>query len=101
MDVRTFLRMMDHELRFEHCGDLYEAPMWLEDVEAFCADIAEHFDALKAECPDLRDSAIGYWRSTLMSRKSGEPSSSLASSGQMTTHRLRRQRPVEAAGLSE
>jgi ketosteroid isomerase-like protein len=56
MDVPGLLRLMDPEILFEHrLADLYGSAVGLEGVEAFCADVAEHFDALKVECPDVRD----------------------------------------------
>ena len=56
MDVPGVLRLMDPEIQFEHrLADLYGSAVGLEGVEAFCADVAEHFDALKVECPDVRD----------------------------------------------
>ncbi len=63
MDVPGVLRLMDPEIQFEHrLADLYGSAVGLKGVEAFCADVAEHFDALKVECPMSVIWAIGCWR---------------------------------------
>jgi len=73
MDIPGVLRLLDPEIRAPvirarrkpRSGDvagerrsIHEdqgSYVGLEGVEGFLADVAEHFDALKVECPDVRD----------------------------------------------
>ncbi len=56
MDIPGVLRLLDPEIRFEHrLAALQGSYVGLDGVEGFLADVAEHFDALKVECPDVRD----------------------------------------------
>ena len=56
MDVPGALRLMDPEVQFEHrLTDLQGTYTGLERVKGAFEDVAEHFDALKVDCPDIRD----------------------------------------------
>ncbi len=55
-DIPGVLRLLDPEIQFEHrLTELEGSAVGLEAVERLLADVAEHFDALKVECPDVRD----------------------------------------------
>ena len=55
-DVPGALGFLDPEVQFEHrLAELYGTYAGLEGVRGFFADVAEHFDALKVDCPDVRD----------------------------------------------
>jgi ketosteroid isomerase-like protein len=113
MDVPGVLRLLDPEIRFEHrLAALQGSYVGLEGVEGFLADVAEHFDALKVECPDVRDLgdrvlALGTTRIT--GKGSGVetelPFTVLARfrDGRMThfTDFGDRDQALEAAGISE
>ena len=56
MDIPGALRLMDAEAQFEHrLTDLQGSYTGLERIEAAFEDVVEHFDALKVDCPDIRD----------------------------------------------
>ena len=56
MDIPGSLRFMDPAIQFEHrLSELQGSPAGLESVNRFFADVVEHFDALKVDCPDIRD----------------------------------------------
>ena len=56
MDISGSLRFMDPAIRFEHrLSELQGSPAGLESVKQFFADVVEHFDDLKVDCPDIRD----------------------------------------------
>ncbi len=56
MDIPGVLQLLDPEIRFEHrLAELFGSYSGLVGVEGFFADVAEHFDALKVACPDVRD----------------------------------------------
>ena len=56
MDIPDVLRFMDPEVQFEHrLAELEGSYAGLEAVNGFFADVVEHFDALKVDCPDVRD----------------------------------------------
>ena len=113
MDIPGVLRLLDPEIHFEHrLSALQGSYTGLEGVEGFLGDVAEHFDALKVECPDIRDLgdrvlALGTTRIT--GKGSGVetemPFTVLArfEDGRMThfTDFGDRDRALEAAGLRE
>ena len=44
------------QVQFEHrLSELQGSSAGLESVNRFFADVVEHFDALKVDCPDIRD----------------------------------------------
>ena len=56
MDIPGVLQLLDPEIRFEHrLAEIFGSYSGLEGVEGFFADVVEHFDALKVDCPDVRD----------------------------------------------
>ena len=56
LDIPGVLQLLDPEIQFEHrLSELQGSSVGLAAVEAFFTDVAEHFDALKVECPDVRD----------------------------------------------
>ena len=56
LDVPGALGFMDPDIRFEHrLSELQGSHSGLEGVREFFADVAEHFDALKVDCPDVRN----------------------------------------------
>jgi ketosteroid isomerase-like protein len=113
MDIPGVLGLLDPEIQFEHrLSELQGSYVGQEGVEGFLADVAEHFEALKVECPDVRDLgdrvlALGTTRIT--GKGSGVetelPFTVLARfrDGRMThfTDFGDRDQALEAAGLSE
>jgi len=113
LDVPAALRQLDPEILFEHrLAELQGSYAGLEGVEAFFVDVAEHFAALKVDCPDVRDLgdrvlALGTTR--LTGKGSGAetemPFAVVAQfrAGRMThfTDYGDKDQALEAAGLSE
>ena len=113
MDIPGALRLMDAEAQFEHrLTDLQGSYTGLERIEAAFEDVVEHFDALKVDCPDIRDLgdrvlALGTTHAT--GKGSGVetelPFTVVASfrDGRMThfTDFGDKEQALEAAGLSE
>jgi ketosteroid isomerase-like protein len=55
-DIQAVLRSMDPEVRFEHrLAALQGNFVGLDGVRGWLADLAEHFDAWRIHCPDIRD----------------------------------------------
>ncbi len=113
MDVPGSLRFLDPEVRVEHrLAALQGVYNGLDGVRGFLEDVAAHFDALKVDCPDVRDLgdrvlALGTTR--LTGKGSGVetdmPFAVVASfrDGRMTqfTDFGDKDQALEAAGLSE
>ena len=56
MDIPGSLRPLDPEIQFDHrLSELQGSYSGLEGVKGFFADVAEHFDGLAVDCPDVRD----------------------------------------------
>ena len=113
MDIPGALRLMDAEAQFEHrLTDLQGSYTGLERIEAAFEDVVEHFDALKVDCPDIRDlgdRVLALGTSHATGKGSGVetelPFTVVASfrDGRMThfTDFGDKEQALEAAGLSE
>lgn len=56
MDIPSSLRPLDPAIQFDHrLSQLQGSYSGLEGVKTFFADVADHFDALTVDCPDVRD----------------------------------------------
>ena len=113
LDVQAALRYMDPEIQFDHrLAELYGSYAGLEGVQGFFADVAEHFDALTVDCPDVRDlgdRVLALGTARLIGKGSGVetelPFTVVAAfrEGRITdfTDFGDRDQALEAAGLSE
>ena len=113
MDIPGSMRFMDPAIRFEHrLSELQGSPAGLESVKQFFADVVEHFDAIRVDCPDIRDlddRVLALGTSRLTGKGSGVetelPFTVVAwfKDGLITrfTDFGDRARALEAAGLSE
>ena len=112
-DIPGVLQLLAPEIQFDHrVAELEGNAVGLEAVERLFADIAEHFDSLKVECPDVRDlgdRVLALGTSRLTGKGSGVetelPFTVVASfSGGRMTHFTDfgdRDHALEAAGLWE
>jgi hypothetical protein len=56
MDIPALLEFLDPEIQFDHrLSELQGSYVGREGVQGFFVDAAEHFDAWRVECPDVRD----------------------------------------------
>lgn len=56
MDIPGSLRLLDPAIQFDHrLSELQGSYSGLDGVKGFFADVAEHFDSLTVDCPDVRD----------------------------------------------
>ena len=113
LDIPAAMRYLDPEIRFDHrLAELYGSYAGLEGVEEFFADVAEHFDALTIDCPDVRDlgdRVLALGTARLIGKGSGVetklPFTVVArfKDGRMThfTDFGDRDKALEAVGLSE
>jgi ketosteroid isomerase-like protein len=112
-DVPGVLRFMDSEVRFEHrLAALQGEFVGLDGVRGWFTDLAEHFDDLRINCPDVRDLGdrvlgLGTLRAT--GKESGaETEQTFAAVARYRDGRVtefidfgKEDQALEAAGLSE
>ena len=112
-DVPGILRMLDPEVRFEHrIAELQGDFTGIDAVEAWFADLAQHFEDWRIECEDFRDLgdrvlALGtLWAVGKVSRLETEVPYTVVAEFRngLCTHFTdygNREKALEAAGLSE
>ena len=113
MDIPALVQLLDPEIQFDHrLSELQGNYAGLEAVQGLFVDVAEHFGALRVECPDVRDlgdRVLALGTARLTGKRSGAetelPFTVVASfrDARMThfTDFGDRDRALEAAGLSE